>query len=128
MQYADFALWQRHAFRETQDRDLTYWKKQLEGAPEELRLPIDRPRLAVQIFAPEIHQIVLPAEPVAALTHELAGPTQATLYMTLLAAISGVCSARYSGQDDILVGSPTANRRDRRLEDMIGIYVCQYCW
>ena len=102
-------------------RELGYWKKQLAGIPEQLELPTDRPRPAVRTFEAEACQQVVSAAQVAGLKR-LSEEHQATLYMTLLAAF-GVLLSRYSGQDDIVVGSPIANRQEVQLEEMIGFFV-----
>ena len=122
VQYADFALWQRRWLEGgALEEGLQYWKQQLEGIPEQLALPTDRPRPAVQTFAAEAYSIELPAE----LTEKIRELTQrenGTLYMTLLAAFA-LLLERYSGQEDIVVGSPIANRQDAQLEGMIGFFV-----
>src|SRR6476646_6252681 len=122
LQYADFALWQREFLdKEAVERELEYWKQKLTGIPEQLTLAHDRPRPPRQTFAAELSQATLPAETVAALRH-LGQEKQATLYMTLL-AVFALLLRRYSGQDDIVVGSPVANRQDSRLEQLIGLFV-----
>jgi amino acid adenylation domain-containing protein len=122
VQYADFALWQRKWLEEgALEEGLKHWKENLAGIPEELELPRDRPRLAVQTFVAEACQVVLSAEHLAALK-QLSQDNQATLYMTLLAAL-GVLVSRYSGQDDIVVGSLIANRRDAQLDGLIGFFL-----
>ena len=122
VQYADFALWQRRWLESgAMDEGLGYWKKQLEGIPERLELPTDRLRPAVQTFEGEVCHVALSAEQAAKLKR-VSRENQATLYMTLLAAF-GVLLARYSGQDDIVVGSDAANRQEKRLEKMIGCFV-----
>ena len=122
VQYADFALWQRSWLEGgALDEGLGYWKKQLAGMPEQLELPTDRPRPAVRTFEAEACQQVVSAAQVAGLKR-LSEEHQATLYMTLLAAF-GVLLSRYSGQDDIVVGSPIANRQEVQLEEMIGFFV-----
>src|SRR5437879_891422 len=83
--------------------------------PEEMGLPLDRPRPALQTFAGEACRMVLPAEQVAGLKR-LSQENQATLYMTLMTAFA-VLLWRYSGQEDIVVGSPIANRQEARLEE-----------
>ena len=75
----------------------------------------------MQTFDAEVHQVVLDAETVAGLK-QLGRAHQTTLYMTLLAGF-GVLLGRYSGQDDIVVGTPIANRQDAQLEDLIGFFV-----
>jgi amino acid adenylation domain-containing protein len=118
LQFADFALWQTQTAQEgLLDQDLRFWKEHLAGIPEELELSRDRERPAVQTFAADACAITLPAEKVAALKQ----CGRSTLYMTLLTAFA-VLMHRYSGQDDIVVGSPIANRQDERLEGLIGFF------
>ena len=122
VQYADFAIWQRNWLDGgALNQGLVYWKEKLAGIPERLELPADHPRPAVQTFGAEACQATLSAEQTAQLKH-LSQKEQATLYMTLLAAFA-VLLSRYSGQDDIVVGSPIANRQDAQLEEMIGFFV-----
>ena len=122
VQYADFAMWQRSWLEGgALDEGLKYWKEQLAGIPERLELPTDRARPAVQTFGAEVWQGGCRAELVAGLKR-VSRESQATLYMTLLAAF-GVLLSRYSGQDDIVVGSPIANRQEAQLEEMIGFFV-----
>ena len=122
VQYADFALWQRDWMDAGGLADgLAYWKEQLLGIPERLKLPADRPRPTMQTFvANAVHATISPErlEPVLRLTHE----REATLYMTLLSALAMLLQ-RYSGQDDIVVGSPIANREETALESLIGFFV-----
>ncbi|AOX00349.1 hypothetical protein BJP34_13585 [Moorena producens PAL-8-15-08-1] len=122
IQYADFALWQREWFKgnllETQ---LNYWKQQLKGAPPRLELPYDRPRPPIETFRGSRESFKLSTE----LTHKLYNLSQksgCTLFMTLLAAWSSLLY-RYSGQSDILVGTPIANRNRREIEPLIGFFV-----
>ena len=122
VQYADFAIWQRNWLDGgALNQGLVYWKEKLAGIPERLELPTDHPRPAVQTFGAEACQATLSAEQTAQLKH-LSQKEQATLYMTLLAAFA-VLLSRYSGQDDIVVGSPIANRQEAQLEEMIGFFV-----
>jgi acyl carrier protein len=118
LQFADFALWQTQEAREgVLDEDLRFWQEHLAEIPEELEIPRDRPRPLVQTYAADACGITLPAEKVAALKR----CGHSTLYMTLLTAFA-VQMHRYSGQDDIVVGSPVANRQDERLEGLIGFF------
>jgi hypothetical protein len=122
VQYADFALWQRGWLDgEALGRGLDYWKAQLSDIPERLDLPTDRPRPALQTYAAGLCSLALPAGRVAALKR-VSHASQATLYMTLLSAFA-VLLQRYSGQDDIVVGSPIANRQEAQLERLIGFFV-----
>jgi amino acid adenylation domain-containing protein len=122
VQYADFAYWQRqYISKEAVETQLNYWKEQLAGAPPFTELPADRPRSSTQSFEGSIHRFELSSE----LTQELKALSQksgATLYMTLLAAFV-ILLSRYSGQEDIVVGSPITNRNRRALESLIGFFV-----
>jgi amino acid adenylation domain-containing protein len=121
IQYADFAHWQREWLRgEVLDDALHYWKQQLAGAPSVLELPTDRPSPAIQTFNGARQPLTLPE----GLTEQLRSLGQkdgATLFMTLLAAFQTLLS-RYTGQQDILVGSPVAGRNQVVLEGLIGFF------
>ena len=121
VQYADFAVWQRNWLSgEILESQLSYWKKQLKGAPAVLNLPTDRPRPARQSYRGARQSIDVSEE----LTQDLktlSRQESATLYMTLLAAFQ-VLLHRYTGQDDILVGSPIANRNRIEIEGLIGFF------
>jgi len=122
LQYADLALWQRGWLnRATEDRGLAYWTSQLAGIPAQLSLPTDHPRPAALTYAARCYVVALSAETTAAL-RRLTQDEQATLYMPLLATFA-LLMQRYSGQDDIVVGSPIANRQDSQLENLIGFFV-----
>ena len=122
IQYADYAVWQRLWLTgELLETQLSYWKKQLEGAPAVLNLPTDRPRPAVQTYRGERRSIELSKE----LTEELKVLSRkegVTLFMTLLAAFQTLLY-RYTGQEDIVVGSPIANRNRTEIEGLIGFFV-----
>ncbi|BAY60048.1 amino acid adenylation domain-containing protein [Calothrix brevissima NIES-22] len=121
VQYADFAVWQRQWLQgEVLDQQITYWQEQLTGSSL-LDLPTDRPRPAVQTFVGDKQAIELPK----ALLEELkilSGREGVTLFMTLLAAFK-VLLYRYSQQDDMIVGSPIANRNRQEIEPLIGMFV-----
>ncbi len=122
IQYADYARWQRAWLQEKSlERQLTYWQKQLGQSPPSLELPTDRPRPAVQTFRGATHSFMLPA----GLTQSLQSQSRqegVTLFMTLLAAIK-VMLYRYTGQENIVVGTPVANRNRPEVEDLIGFFV-----
>jgi len=122
IQYADFAVWQREWLQgEALDEQLDYWKRQLADAPQLLELPSDRPRPAVQSY----RGARVPVSVSKAVTAELKAFSQregATLFMTLLAAFQTLLF-RYSGQTDIVVGTPVANRDHLQLEGLIGFFV-----
>ena len=122
VQYADFALWQRSWLDEAAlGHGLEYWKGQLSGSAERLELPTDRPPPAVQSYAAALWSVSVPAQRVVAL-RRLSQASQGTLYMTLLAGFA-LLLHRYSGQEDIVVGSPIANRQEAQLEQLIGFFV-----
>jgi amino acid adenylation domain-containing protein len=121
VQYADFAAWQRQWLRgEVLDRQLDYWKKQLAGAAT-LDLPTDRPRPPVQTFNGARRPFALPADLIEKLQAVSRGE-KATLFMTLLAGFQTLLH-RYTGQDDICVGSPIANRTRAETENLVGFFV-----
>ncbi|HXM36670.1 MAG TPA: amino acid adenylation domain-containing protein, partial [Pyrinomonadaceae bacterium] len=122
IQYPDFALWQREWLRgEVLQEQLDYWKKQLAGAPAVLDLPTDRPRPAMQTFNGAYHLTVLQKRLRDSLD-ELGRRDGATLFMTLLAAFQTVLHC-YTNQEDIVVGTPIANRTRRETEELIGFFV-----
>ena len=122
IQYADFAHWQQqwltNSVLQTQ---LDYWKQQLALSPPLLELPTDHPRPSIQTFQGSSEYFQLDRE----LTNHLKTLSQksgATLFMTLLAAFATLLS-RYSGQEDIVIGSPIANRNRSEFEPLIGFFV-----
>lgn len=122
VQYADFAAWQRRSLQgEGLARALEFWRRHLAGAPQFLNLPTDFPRPVRQDFRGANHVAALPPALVERLT-SLGASIGATLYTTALAAF-GVLLARYSGQDDLLIGSPVANRSRTETEHIIGLFV-----
>ncbi|WP_146210353.1 non-ribosomal peptide synthetase, partial [Vitiosangium sp. GDMCC 1.1324] len=122
VQYADYTRWQREWLKgEVLEAQLSWWKQRLEGAPPILELSTDRPRPPVQTFRGATLAVPLPA----ALTEgirALNGREGVTPFMTFLAAYQALL-ARYSGQTDIVVGSPIAGRTRRELEGLIGFFV-----
>ena len=122
IQYADYALWQREWLTgEVLERQLSYWRRALEGAPAALDLPTDWPRPATPDGRGATLEIVVDAQ-IASGLRSLSRREGATLFMTLLAAFQLLLS-RYSGQVDICVGAPVANRRRVELEGLIGFFV-----
>ncbi|APJ11945.1 non-ribosomal peptide synthetase [Bacillus safensis] len=121
IQYADYAEWQRKWLdNEVLDKQLSYWKEELKGDLPVLQLPTDRPRPSVQTYAGAMYQFILPTgvvEQIEAVSRQ----EGTTVFMTLLAAYQGFLS-RYTGQDDILVGSPIANRHYKETEGLIGFF------
>jgi hypothetical protein len=121
LQYADYAVWQREHLRgQTLEELRSYWARTLEGAPELLRLPTDRPRLAVQRTEGSHHHIELDrglADSFLALGRE----EGATLFIAMLAAFTTLLY-RLSGEEDIVIGSPIANRNNLELQGLIGFF------
>ncbi|MBR8840975.1 MAG: non-ribosomal peptide synthetase, partial [Stigonema ocellatum SAG 48.90 = DSM 106950] len=122
IQYADFAVWQRQwlsgVVLETQ---LNYWRDQLLGAPQLLQLPTDRPRPVVQTYRGRTQSFTVVGDLKQKL-QSLSQESGTTLFMTLLAAFATLLY-RYSGQSDILIGSPIANRNRCEIESLIGFFV-----
>ncbi|HEX4966050.1 MAG TPA: condensation domain-containing protein, partial [Thermoanaerobaculia bacterium] len=122
VQYADFAAWQRRWLSgEELESQLSYWRDRLAGIPPALELPADRPRPPRQSFRGATHVFTLPQQLKAAV--ESLGRTRgASLFAVLLAAFAALLQ-RYTGQGDVLIGSPVANRRRLELEGLIGFFV-----
>jgi len=121
IQYRDFAHWQREWLQgEVLEEQLSYWKSQCDQLPL-LELPSDRPRPPVQSYQGANHWFDLPDGLIQALK-TLSQREGATLFMALLAAFQ-ILLHRYSGQDDIVVGSPIANRNRAEIEGLIGFFV-----
>ncbi len=122
LQYADYSIWQRNWLQgEELTRQMNYWIQQLEGMPRILDLPTDHPRPAMQSsmggtisfdFDPEL------SDKIKNLSRDLG----ATLFITLLAGFQALLH-RYCSQDDILVGTPVANRNHTEIENLIGFFV-----
>jgi len=122
VQYADFAVWQREQLRgEALERQLAFWRERLAGAPPVLELPADRPRPAVRSGRGGTVPVRLPAELMATL-EAFGRRERATLFMVLLAAWETLL-ARITGQTDLVIGSPIANRRREEIEGLIGFFV-----
>ncbi|MFB7900690.1 condensation domain-containing protein, partial [Streptomyces xiamenensis] len=122
VQYADYALWQRRWLSgEVQQRQLDYWRGHLSGAPALIALPTDRPRPLVQDYAGASLDLEFDAELSDAL-RALSRKHGTTLYMTLLAAWAAL-AARLAGQDEVVIGTPVANRARVELEPLIGFFV-----
>ena len=120
VQYADFAVWQRGWLRgEVLEKQVSYWKEQLAGVSP-LELATDHPRPALQSFNGALQEIKIDSETLEALKR-LSSEQGVTLFMTLLAGFQ-VLLSRYSGQEDIVVGSPIANRTREEVEGLIGLF------
>ncbi|MES1243272.1 MAG: MupA/Atu3671 family FMN-dependent luciferase-like monooxygenase [Acidobacteriota bacterium] len=124
VQYADFARWQRERLQgETLDRLLAWWRERLDGASG-FELPTDRPRPAVQTYRGASVPIDIPA-PVAdglRLLAREAREGETTLFAALLAVLSSLL-ARWSGREDVVVGTAAAQRPDTSVEKLIGLFI-----
>ena len=121
VQYGDFAIWQREALRgDKLERLLSYWREQLRDAPAVLDLPTDRARPVTPSFEGDTRSRMLSVELLDQL-RSLSRAHGTTLFMTLLAAFD-VLLARWSGQDDVVVGSPIASRALEGTDAMIGYF------
>ena len=122
VQYADYAVWQRQWLRgEVLEAQTAYWRERLQGVRTVLDLPTDRPRPPVQSFRGGHRPVRLPA-PVPQMLRAVTRESGATLFMALLAGLQAILH-RYTGQEDILVGSPVANRTRSEVEGLIGFFV-----
>jgi amino acid adenylation domain-containing protein len=122
VQYSDYTEWQRNWLNSgVLQRQLQYWRKQLDGAPAVSIFPPDKPRSMDGFGRGKRRKIVLPADLTARL-ESLSRSQGVTLFMTMLAAFQLMLS-RYSGQRDVVVGSPSANRNHAELSDLVGFFV-----
>ncbi|HEX5883311.1 MAG TPA: condensation domain-containing protein, partial [Pyrinomonadaceae bacterium] len=122
IQYADFAHWHRQYLREEViERELSYWRTQLEDSPAMLNLPVDRPRPPVMTYAGDALPIVVP-QALTAKLRELTRVEGTSLFTTLLASFQ-MLLAQYTGQNDIVVATPVAGRRSLETEALIGFFV-----
>jgi amino acid adenylation domain-containing protein len=122
IQYSDFARWQREHFTtEALDPHLRYWTNKLSGHSGFLELPIDRLRPPVRSHNGALETFQIAERLTKALT-QIAESSGATLFMLLLAALQTLVW-RYTGTDDILIGTPIAGRNDPQLERLIGLFV-----
>ncbi|HEY0603658.1 MAG TPA: amino acid adenylation domain-containing protein, partial [Herpetosiphonaceae bacterium] len=122
IQYADFAIWQREWLSGAAlHEELSFWQEQLHGPLPVLQLPTDRPRPPVQTSNGAVERVTLPETLTSALA-ALGQQEDATPFMVLLAAFN-LLLGRYSRQDDIIVGSPIANRDRSAYENLMGYFV-----
>ena len=121
VQYGDFAVWQRRWLSGGElARQVAWWKARLAGLPAVLELPTDRPRPAMQSFRGERLPIALSAD-LSGAVRDFARRLGATPFMVFLAAFSAVL-ARWANKDDLLIGSPIANRNRAETEGLIGFF------
>jgi amino acid adenylation domain-containing protein len=121
IQYADYAQWQREWLQgEVLEKQLRYWEEQLRGAPEVHSVPLDRPRGRMQSYTGAALEMELERETVERL-RQMAGRGQATLFM----AVQGVFAlllSRHGGSEDIVIGTPVANRMQKEVEPLVGYF------
>ncbi|MDQ1350494.1 MAG: hypothetical protein QG657_796, partial [Acidobacteriota bacterium] len=122
LQYADFAIWQRNVLSgEVLDRHLNYWKEKLSGLAPLLELPADRPRPPVISGKGEL-EIVRLSGPNTLRLKQFSRQNGATLFMTMLAVFKTLLY-RYTGVEDLCVGTGIANRRYKEMEGMLGMVI-----
>ncbi|HXD33564.1 MAG TPA: amino acid adenylation domain-containing protein [Pyrinomonadaceae bacterium] len=122
IQYSDFAEWQRDWLQgEVLERQINFWKKSLANAPTLLDLPADHPRPPLQSFSGAHLTFTLPPD-LSEKINELSMRSGVTLFMLLLAAFKTLLS-RYTGEEDIVVGTPIAGRNQIETEGLIGFFV-----
>jgi amino acid adenylation domain-containing protein/non-ribosomal peptide synthase protein (TIGR01720 family) len=122
IQFADYAVWQSRRIQgDKLKKQLAFWKKYLEGAPHELKLPTDLPRPQIQSHSGDILTFYYSISLLESL-QALCRQAGTTLYMLLLAAYQALLS-RYSGQLDVVIGVPVANRMWPQVENVIGLFV-----
>ena len=121
-QFADFALWQQQQTQSpAYQKQVDYWREQLQDAPPLLQLPTDHPRPSTQSFAGQVAYFELPQALVSRL-QELSRESQTSLFMTMLAAYQ-LLLYRHTGQDDILVGTSVDMRKQSALENSLGYFL-----
>jgi hypothetical protein len=121
IQYSDYAVWHReHLSGRTLDDLVAYWARQLEGSPALLALPTDRPRPPLQVHEGRHFPLALP-KPLAESLVALSRAEGATFYMTML-AVFATFLYRLSGEDDVVIGSPIANRNHVEVQQLIGFF------
>ncbi|MFD2169209.1 amino acid adenylation domain-containing protein [Tumebacillus lipolyticus] len=122
LQYADYAVWQRRWMRhDTLQEQLAYWKKRLGGEVPALQLPTDHPRPTVQTQRGAVMRFVLSKELTMGM-NRLSNESGVSLFMTLLGAFQTLLF-RYTGQEDVVVGTPIAGRQQQETEGLIGCFL-----
>jgi amino acid adenylation domain-containing protein len=121
-QYRDYAEWQKeHVRGELLEEQMVYWRKQLAEVPAALELPTDRPRPTTRSYRGEHYEFTLDQAATKAL-HVFCRKQRATLFMGLLAGYTALLH-RYTGQADIVIGTPVAGRNREETEPLIGLFV-----
>ena len=121
IQYPDYAVWQRDRLQAGGlEEQVGYWRMMLAGAPPQLELPTDHPRPPVRSFTGGTHRFRLP-DGVAESLRTIAREEDATLFMAMLAAFKTLL-ARYTGQPDLVVGTPVANRGRAETAGLVGFF------
>ena len=122
LQFADFAVWERERLNTpVLDTQLEFWKKKLEGIPQQLEMPLDRPRTLSATHEANVHVFHLDADTSDSLKN-IAKQENCTLFMVLLAIFKALLS-RYTGQSDIVVGTPVSTRTQPELEKLVGCFI-----
>ena len=122
IQYADYAMWQReHLSGERLESELEFWREHLDGAPAVIELPTDRPRPPVQSFSGSWLPLIVEPE-MTRQVKKLCQQEKVTAFMALL-SLFGVLLHRYTGQQDIVVGTPIAGRQREETEPLIGFFL-----
>ncbi|OKI15539.1 non-ribosomal peptide synthetase [Saccharothrix sp. CB00851] len=121
VQYADYTVWQRDVLDVVGEEQLDFWARALAGAPEELELPVDRPRPGRPTFRGADLEVVFPAELTDGL-RTLAQSSGASMFMVLQAAVAALLG-RLGAGDDIPLGAPIAGRTDEALDELVGFFV-----
>ena len=122
IQYGDYAIWQRRWLSgEALEKELSYWRTQLRGAPPVLELPTDRPRPKARSFQGSSQSLSL-SETLTSDVKKLGRQEGVTLFMVLLAAFQ-ILLSRYAGNEDVVVGTDVANRTRIETEGLIGFFV-----
>ena len=122
LQYVDFAAWQRQWLKgDVQEELVNYWKQQMAGAPGVMELPFDHPRPSVQTYRGSTMSFEIDHSLTRQLK-QLSLETRTTFFMVLL-AVFFILLSRLSGKDDIVIGTPAANRSRREFEGLIGFFI-----
>ncbi|MDP7042368.1 MAG: condensation domain-containing protein, partial [Gammaproteobacteria bacterium] len=121
IQYADYAVWQRSQAEAVFEAEVDYWREQLDDAPPLLNLPLDKPRPPVETHTGATRSLQLDTQ-LAERLNALAMSQGCTLFVLLLAALQALLH-RYSGEDDLVVGTPISGRQRSEFEGLIGFFL-----